>query len=110
MMVLESLVTGWSTTKCQISFLQSWARRNHLNLQVHWFKSDPAQPFAIDEDKSHIKFMVIDEELVVLGSSNLDRASACTSGEVNIAISNADLAKQIVSTIQHHQLTGRLNV
>jgi phosphatidylserine/phosphatidylglycerophosphate/cardiolipin synthase-like enzyme len=77
---------------------------------VHWFKSDPAQPFAIDEDKSHIKFMVIDEELVVLGSSNLDRASACTSGEVNIAISNADLAKQIVSTIQHHQLTGRLNV
>ena len=60
----------------------------------------------MDGDKSHIKFMVIDEELVIVGSSNLDRASACTSGEVNVAFSDRSLAKEIMSAVKTHQLTG----
>ena len=107
MMVVESIITGWSTTKCQISLLQRWARRRRANLDVKWFQSDPGQSFVIDDDKTHIKFMVVDEELVIMGSSNLDRASACTSGEVNVSISDPEVAKFMLSIVRRHQLTGR---
>jgi phosphatidylserine/phosphatidylglycerophosphate/cardiolipin synthase-like enzyme len=107
MMVLESLVTGWSTTKCRVRLLQRWARRHpETNLVVEWFKSDSSQDFIVDEDKSHIKFMAVDEELVIVGSSNLDRASACTSGEVNVAISSPELTKSFLSAVKRHQSTG----
>ena len=106
MMVLESIVTGWSTTKCCVTRLQRWAlRRPETSLNVQWFKSDETQAFVVDGDKSHIKFMVVDEELVIVGSSNLDRASACTSGEVNVAISNSEFAHQILAAIKRHQRT-----
>jgi phosphatidylserine/phosphatidylglycerophosphate/cardiolipin synthase-like enzyme len=109
MMVLESLVTGWSTTKCRVQLLQRWARRHpETNLKVEQFKSDWSQEFVVDGDKSHLKFMVVDEELVIVGSSNLDRASACTSGEVNVAFSDAKLAKSFLSAVQRHQLTGKI--
>ena len=108
MMVLESLVTGWSTTKCRVRLLQSWARRHQkATLAVEWFKGDSSQNFVVDKDKSHIKFMVVDEELVIVGSSNLDRASACVSGEVNVAISDPDLANDILTAIKKHQFTGK---
>lgn len=110
MMVLESIIIGWSTTKCCVSLLQRWAKRNHANLEVHWFQSDPAQTFVVDHEKSHIKFMVVDEELVIFGSSNLDRASAMTSGEVNIAIPNPEFARSILATVKRHQLTSTLEV
>lgn len=64
----------------------------------------------VDGDKSHIKFMVVDEELVIVGSSNLDRASACTSGEVNVAISSPDLAKFFLSVVKKHQSTSNTSV
>ena len=106
MMVLESIVTGWSTTKCCVMSLQRWARRQSgTRLNVQWFKSGESQPFLVDSDKSHIKFMVVDEELVIVGSSNLDRASACTSGELNVAISNSEFAKQILAAVKRHQQT-----
>jgi phosphatidylserine/phosphatidylglycerophosphate/cardiolipin synthase-like enzyme len=106
MMVLESLVTGWSTTRCCMTLLRRWVRRRpETNLNVQWFRSDESQPFIVDGDKSHIKFMVIDEELVIVGSSNLDRASACTSGEVNVAISNSEFAHQILVAVMEHQRT-----
>jgi phosphatidylserine/phosphatidylglycerophosphate/cardiolipin synthase-like enzyme len=111
MMVLESLVTGWSTTKCRVKLLQKWARRHQeTNLTVEWFQGDPDQKFVVDGDKTHIKFMVVDEELVIVGSSNLDRASACTSGEVNVAFSDPRLAKKILSAVKKHQLTDNASV
>lgn len=107
MMVLESIITSWSTTKCRVRLLQRWARRHpETNLVVEWFNSDSSQEFVVDEDKSHIKFMVVDEELVIVGSSNLDRASACTSGEVNVAISSPELANFCLSAVKGHQSTG----
>jgi phosphatidylserine/phosphatidylglycerophosphate/cardiolipin synthase-like enzyme len=106
MMVLESIVTGWSTTNCCVTLLQRWAlRRPETSLNVQWFKSDETQAFVVDGDKSHIKLMVVDEELVIVGSSNLDRASAGTSGEVNVAISNSEFAHQILAAIKRHQRT-----
>jgi phosphatidylserine/phosphatidylglycerophosphate/cardiolipin synthase-like enzyme len=111
MVVLETLVTGWSTTECQVRLLGRWARRHPgTNLTIEWFKRDRGQNFVLDGDKSHIKFMVVDEELVIVGSSNLDRASACTSGEVNVAISSPTLAKDILAGIRHHQATGSIEV
>lgn len=106
MMVLESIVIGWNTTKCCVTLLHRWARRRPgTSLNVQWFKSDEGQPFVVDNDKSHIKFMVVDEELVIVGSSNLDRASACNSGEVNVAISNREFAHQILAAVKRHQRT-----
>ena len=72
---------------------------------MHWFQSDATQDFVIEENKSHIKFMVIDEELVIVGSSNLDRASVYTSGEVDIAFSDSGLAKALLLAVKGHQST-----
>ena len=107
MNILESLVTGWRTTECSVRLLQNWARRHpETHLAIEWFKSDRGQNFVVDEDKSHIKFMVVDEELVIVGSSNLDRASACTSGEINVAISCPAVVKEIVAVVKRHQATS----
>jgi phosphatidylserine/phosphatidylglycerophosphate/cardiolipin synthase-like enzyme len=107
MMVAESIVTGWTTTYCQIRLLQRWAKRRQVYLEVEWFKGGTE---FVMEDKSHIKFMVVDERCVVLGSSNLDRASACTSGEVNIAIENREMATKMLEAVKQHQATGKSSV
>lgn len=106
-MVLESLVTGWTTTAWCVRRLQKFSRKIAGNLIVEWFEGDERAPFVAD--KSHVKFMVVDEQCVMVGSSNCDRASACTSGEVNVAISDSDFAKSILSAIKRHQSTGRLD-
>jgi phosphatidylserine/phosphatidylglycerophosphate/cardiolipin synthase-like enzyme len=81
-----------------------------VDLKVEWFKSDDSQEFRVENDKSHVKFMVVDEELVVMGSSNLDRASACTSGEVNVAISDPEIARMVLGAVKRHQSTGKGDV
>jgi len=67
--VLESLITGWATTTCQVKSLQKWAKkREQADLKVSWFKSDNSQEFLVEGEKSHVKFLVVDEELAVMGS------------------------------------------
>jgi len=111
MAILESVVTGWATTACRVKSLQKWAKkRGQVDLKVNWFKSDESQEFFVEGEKSHVKFLVVDEELVILGSSNLDRASACTSGEVNVAISDAASARQLLAAVKRHQATGKGDV
>ena len=61
----------------------------------------------VEMNRSHIKFMVVDEESVILGSSNLDRASVMTSGEADIAFSDAGLAKALLTAVRDHQSTDR---
>lgn len=73
---------------------------------MEWFEGDPGQGFVAE--KSHVKFMVVDEECVMVGSSNCDRASACTSGEINVAISDPEFAKSIFSVVKRHQATGNM--
>lgn len=108
MMVLESLVTGWTTTARCVRKLQKFSKKVAGGLVVEWFEGDERQSFVAE--KSHIKFMVVDEECVMVGSSNCDRPSACTSGEVNVAISDVEFAKKILSAVKRHQATGRLDV
>ena len=88
--------------------LQKFSKEMTGELIVEWFEGDERQSFVAE--KSHIKFMVVDEECVVVGSSNCDRASACTSGEVNVAISDVEFAKNILSAVKRHQATGMLDV
>jgi phosphatidylserine/phosphatidylglycerophosphate/cardiolipin synthase-like enzyme len=108
MMVLESLVTGWTTTAWCVRRLQKFSRKVAGVLIVEWFEGDERQAFVAE--KSHVKFMVVDEECVVVGSSNCDRASACTSGEVNVAVSDPEFAKAILLAVKRHQATGKLDV
>jgi phosphatidylserine/phosphatidylglycerophosphate/cardiolipin synthase-like enzyme len=111
MMVWESFITGWTTTARCVKQLLRWTKRHpETQLILEWYQSEDNQPFRIDEHKSHLKFMVVDQELVILGSSNLDRASVCTSGEVDIAFSNDSLAKTLLHAVQRHQRTGHHNV
>ena len=42
--------------------------------------------------KSHIKGTVVDEEVIVLGSGNMDRASWYTSQELGIALEGRQVA------------------
>ena len=107
-MILESLVTGWTTTAWCVRRLQKLSSTAGGNLVVEWFEGDERQGFVAE--KSHVKFMVVDEECVMVGSSNCDRASACTSGEVNVAIPDPDFAKRILAAIKRHQGTGKLDV
>ena len=108
MMVLESIVTGWTTTAWTVWRLKRWARKlREVHLNVKSFKCDQGQPFVVEMNRSHIKFMVVDEESVILGSSNLDRASVMTSGEADIAFSDAGLAKALLTAVRDHQSTDR---
>ncbi|PVH87427.1 hypothetical protein DL98DRAFT_248783 [Cadophora sp. DSE1049] len=45
--------------------------------------------------KSHLKLVVVDEEVTVLGSGNMDRASWYTSQELGVAFFSKELASEI---------------
>lgn len=49
--------------------------------------------------KSHLKLTVIDEEIVVLGSGNMDRASWYTSQELGMAFFSREMAIEIVRAV-----------
>ena len=45
--------------------------------------------------QSHVKALVVNEEVVVVGSANGDRASWFTSGEVNVMVFNGEVARGV---------------
>jgi phosphatidylserine/phosphatidylglycerophosphate/cardiolipin synthase-like enzyme len=68
----------------------------------------PRSGTATEEpNKSHLKLTIVDEEIVVLGSGNMDRASWYTSQELGIAFFSKDLAKQVRETTMEG-LQGRV--
>ena len=62
----------------------------------------PAEPV-----KSHIKCTIIDDEKVVLGSGNMDRASWYTSQELGVAFYGEGIVQRVWGTIQEG-LEGRV--
>ncbi len=52
-----------------------------------------------EPQQSHLKLTIVDEEVVVLGSGNLDRASWFTSQELGVAFFNKEVAKQVAITV-----------
>ncbi|KAH3908073.1 hypothetical protein HBI56_193040 [Parastagonospora nodorum] len=116
LMILEQLVTAGTTTSRCINKLI----KRYENLQSRRPMSDeeaaiaPSTPGRLqisffdpiggpkgrgreggEPQQSHLKMTIVDDEVVVLGSGNLDRASWYTSQELGVAFFDKDLVKKI---------------
>jgi phosphatidylserine/phosphatidylglycerophosphate/cardiolipin synthase-like enzyme len=101
MMLLEQLVTtaGMRTTEGCVRRLVAAAGESG-NLGV-WYYTGAAKKGDVEDHagetaratvKSHVKAVVLDGEITVVGSANADRASWYTSQEVNVAVFGSQLA------------------
>ncbi|KAG9248146.1 hypothetical protein BJ878DRAFT_83487 [Calycina marina] len=103
LMILEQLVTAGTTTELEI-----WKLRRRYSklstrtdpeagllpvgtLKVGYFK--PRTNDAGEPVKSHLKCLIVDEEITILGSGNMDRASWYTSQELGVAFVSTEVAK-----------------
>lgn len=57
--------------------------------------------------KSHVKCTIIDDEVVILGSGNMDRASWFTSQELGIAFEGKPIVKDVWKQLET-ELEGRV--
>ena len=64
-------------------------------------------PLAQHAVQSHVKALIVDGDVAVLGSANADRASWFTSQEVNVAVFSHPFARRVRRTLQR-ALRGRL--
>jgi hypothetical protein len=70
------------------------------SLTVGYYK--PKAPRDLNEPrKSHFKFVCVDDEITVLGSGNMDRASWYTSQEIGIAFFSRDLAIRLSESVEN---------
>lgn len=127
LMILEQLVTAGTTTEIEV-----WKLRRKYSALLARYQSttnntmDPenlmekpgslrieyyrAKDGVLSEDepvKSHLKLVIMDEEVAVLGSGNQDRASWYTSQELGVAFLDASIAKDIWRTVEE-ALVGRV--
>jgi len=120
LMFLEQLVTAGTTTPACIGTLISghqnlkheahesqslYQRTNGTppgSLRVAYFSAKPGS--GENEDlfpiSSHLKMTVVDEELLVLGSGNMDRASWFTSQEVGVAFESREMVKVMLEDVR----------
>ncbi|KAJ6257328.1 hypothetical protein Dda_8217 [Drechslerella dactyloides] len=61
-------------------------------------------------DKSHVKCLIADEQVVMLGSGNADRASWVTSQEINVGLFLSKAKARLLRQALVDALAGRLNV
>jgi phosphatidylserine/phosphatidylglycerophosphate/cardiolipin synthase-like enzyme len=52
-----------------------------------------------EPQQSHLKMMIVDDEVVILGSGNLDRASWFTSQELGVAFFDKEVAKKVGNAV-----------
>jgi len=102
-MILEQLVTAGTITEFEIwklrrryaKFLPKEDPEQGLLplgvLKIGYFK--PRSEDAGEPVKSHFKCVIVDEEITVLGSGNMDRASWYTSQELGVAFVSKQVAK-----------------
>ncbi|KAI9881552.1 MAG: hypothetical protein M1830_000116 [Pleopsidium flavum] len=122
MMVLEQLLTAgtitefcvWQLLRRYRRLLQSSRRAdeergvNVGKLRIGYYRSSGAgQGMENEPAKSHLKLTVVDEEIVVLGSGNMDRASWYTSQELGVAFLSRELAGLVLGTVKEC-LMGRV--
>jgi hypothetical protein len=126
LMILEQLVTAGTITEFEVWKL----RRRHSHLlkayQQALSKGDledpPMKPGTLrigyfherigggEEEpvKSHLKMVIVDDEITVLGSGNMDRASWFTSQELGVAFLGREGAERIKGAVDEG-LKGRVN-
>jgi phosphatidylserine/phosphatidylglycerophosphate/cardiolipin synthase-like enzyme len=113
LMILEQLCTaGTTTTRCVNDLVRAYEKTRKLarqtdvelgitklgTLRIEYFK--PRNGISLGQPvQSHIKLTIIDEEVTVLGSQNMDRASWYTSQELSIAFKSRDIARVVKATL-----------
>ncbi|KAK6500364.1 hypothetical protein TWF481_010707 [Arthrobotrys musiformis] len=78
--------------------LLPYIKRPEDNFKMTWF------------EKSHVKCLVVDEEVMVLGSGNFDRASWATNQEVNVGLFLNSTQTRKVRQALVDAMAGRLEV
>ncbi|KAI9892632.1 MAG: hypothetical protein M1814_001325 [Vezdaea aestivalis] len=114
LMVVEQLVTAGQTSECAVAVLKreyaklvTRSKSTDLEagrakvgaLNIRWYKPLPTNRGKGEPVKSHLKLTVVDDEIVVLGSGNLDRASWYTSQELGIAFFGQDIVLRILNCL-----------
>lgn len=128
LMVLEQLVTAGTVTEYEIwkvlrkyrKFLKNYEesvknvdreRRGVVKrpgvLRVGYFVKKEGE-IGDAVGKSHFKCSIVDEEVVVLGSGNMDRASWYTSQELDVAILDGAVVERIMGCLWEG-LEGRVD-
>ena len=69
------------------------------------YDGDAESRFTAQEEmemarQSHVKGMIVDEEVTVVGSANGDRASWFTSGEVNVMVLDKNFARGVKDSLE----------
>ncbi|KAF8458132.1 hypothetical protein BGX38DRAFT_1155982 [Terfezia claveryi] len=60
--------------------------------------------------QSHVKAMIVDKEVTIIGSANGDRASWFTSGEVNVMVLDGNFAKGVKDSLEKGVGSRRVKV
>ena len=132
MMILEQIITAGNVTEMAVWDLQrrhsticsqkQQQQQNSLRsspeaergairqpgkLSIRYYRPRTEDAKANEPVKSHLKLTIVDDELVVLGSGNMDRASWFTSQELDVAFFSEEMARR-VRTCVDSALTGRL--
>jgi phosphatidylserine/phosphatidylglycerophosphate/cardiolipin synthase-like enzyme len=123
LMILEQLITSGTITEFEVwklrrryrHLLKTYEKVSRLDseagmprpgrLSVRYFKSRQGTG-AGEPVKSHLKLMVVDEEITVLGSGNMDRPSWFTSQELGVAFISQEVAREVMGCVDD-ELEGR---
>ncbi|KAF2790490.1 phospholipase D/nuclease [Melanomma pulvis-pyrius CBS 109.77] len=133
LMVLEQLVTaGTTTSRCVNKLIKRYKNLLDLRtnrpttdeeaaiatplpgrLQISYFAPMNGPKFRGQEEgepqQSHLKMMVVDDDVLLLGSGNLDRASWFTSQELGVAFFDQNLVTRVLVGIDQ-VMKGRTKV
>ncbi|KAF7870010.1 hypothetical protein EAF04_004794 [Stromatinia cepivora] len=127
LMILEQLVTAGTVTEWEVHKMErryrklvsrSSRRTDDLeagnprigNLEIVYFNpalvnvndgtSPTEETVASQPIKLHLKMTIIDNEITILGSGNMDRASWVTSQELGIAIFSEQVARRLIAVVR----------
>jgi phosphatidylserine/phosphatidylglycerophosphate/cardiolipin synthase-like enzyme len=133
LMILEQLVTaGTTTSRCIAKLIRRYHKLGNKSLRrpmsdeeaaisptlpgrlhISYFEPSggPKTPGneAGEPQQSHLKMTIVDEEVVVLGSGNLDRASWFTSQELGVAFFDKEVVGKILVAVDE-AMKGRSKV
>ncbi|KAF2773775.1 phospholipase D/nuclease [Teratosphaeria nubilosa] len=125
LMTNEQLVTARTTTpKCVRELIRNHRKgsrstaddpeRSYGSLHISYYRStshsrkQSEERGAVDPVKSHMKVTIVDDQIVVLGSGNMDRASWFTSQELGVAFDSGEFARTIRHVVDHEIMGDRL--
>jgi phosphatidylserine/phosphatidylglycerophosphate/cardiolipin synthase-like enzyme len=123
LMILEQLVTAGTTTdRCVRRFIKTYQdiskskpRQSDIEMgllppgRLHVSYYQPRAGAANEPVQSHAKLTLIDREVIVFGSGNMDRASWYTSQELGVAVYSKPLVASVMEKL-NKETNGRSRV